>query len=157
MSSGMITQIPWWVWALLVLIIVRGIKASKARIVYLPTLFIIPSIMFCAKLSVLLQATPQEKCIYVVALLCAGLLGNAVAEKETIKACKQTLTLALPGSYQVMSLLLTFFCIKFYQGFLQSTDPEKAFALTPYIFAASGTVTGFLFGKLANYIKRLYL
>jgi hypothetical protein len=153
--TRLFTEVPWWAWALLALIIVRGVKATRPRTVYLPTLFMIPTLMLAIKLPALSGIGFYAQGLYAIAALIGLVIGFLVANKEKTEVFKQDFSIKIPGSYQILVLLLSFFCMKFYYGFLKKTNPEQALLFVNYDLLISGFVTGFLLGKLFSYTNKV--
>jgi len=146
---------PYWAWVVLGYLIFVGVKASKQAQVYLPKLFLIPFILMAIKYKMFMSA----KCyiwIYVVALLFGASIGYMFAMKEKIKVIKKNKSVAVPGSYQKLVLLIIFFVFQYIFGYLHATNSvvaTKYFGLELFII---GLFPGFFLGKTLNYLKRYF-
>ncbi len=111
---------PWWVWILFAYLIFVGVRAIRARVVYLPKLFIIPAILLYLKKDVILS--PYFAVFGVVGLY----TGFVIAKKINLKPISGELSIELPGTYSTLLLLLGFFLIKYFFGYLHYTNTEIA-------------------------------
>ena len=153
----MITQIiqgaPAWIWVLLGIIITRGVRALSARVVYLPTFFIVPVVLVVLRLA---YGIESNMILYYFLGLAAGIIvGYLKTEKQLgITINKKNMEVALPGSPELLIVLFTFFCIRYLFGYLEAMHEEVVFDYMWIEYIMTGSVIGFLWGNAVSYVHR---
>lgn len=145
---------PWWVWAVLLYLLFIGTKALQTRVIYLPKLFIIPVALSVIKYKIFINAEVKTLLIYCAGFVFASLLGAYIAFKEKIKIFKNKNYIELQGSYQTLSLSISFFCMKYIFGYLNaSSQVPLEYVMLAEMFI-SGIFSGYFTGKALNYLYR---
>jgi hypothetical protein len=152
--AKLLTNAPWWVWLALLVILYRGFLASNTRAVWLPNLFIMPSIMLALGVKNLINVELFVLLFYLLAFFLANSIGFSLGNKEKIQVLKNKLTIILPGTWQVLYILLFFFATKFFFGFLKATNPPQAKNFLWLELALSGSLSGYFFGRALGYTKQ---
>jgi hypothetical protein len=142
---------PLWVWAVLAYLIFVGIKALHTRVVFIPKLFIIPSILLFMKYKIFLSGNAP---LYISFILLGLFIGFILCMKAPMKIFKKTKSVELPGSPVTLVLLLFFFAIKYTFGYLHSAMPDVAEHYTFLDLAISGSFTGYFLGQPVCYFFR---
>lgn len=142
---------PVWVWLVLAELLYVGIKATRSRIVYIPTLFVIPVLLLGLKYKALFS---QETGILLGALLLSAVISFIAHRNARIEVIKESWSVRLPGSYSTLIILLSFFAVKYYFGYLGSVAPDIAARYSLVETAISGLFSGFFWGRSISYLAR---
>lgn len=143
-----IVATPLWVWAVFVYIIVMGIKASKTGSVYLPRIFLTQCIMFGLKYK---SYFSSDAFTLIPIVIMAAVISFFTVNTTSLKRDTKTTSIIIPGSYQTLVVMLSFFTIKYIFGFLHATNPTIALQYKLIDLMISGSLTGFLLGKSLCY------
>jgi hypothetical protein len=142
---------PLWVWAVLCYLIYVGIKARHTRVVFIPKLFIIPSILLFMKYKIFLS---EHAPLYISFIFLGLFIGFILSLKAPMKIFQKTISVELPGSAVTLVLLLSFFAVKYTFGYLHSAMPEVAEHYKFIDLAISGTFTGYFLGQQLCFLYR---
>lgn len=151
-----LTTTPWWVWAILCYVIFIGIKSTRDRIVYLPKLFILPVISLGLKYEIFTSGDGGLLIVYFSCMLLSFVAGFFLGLKAKVQILRTIKSVKLLGSYRMVGLLSSYFCIKYALGFLQATDPGLAFRYMALDTAITALLSGYLLGKAVAYTWLLY-
>lgn len=151
--TQMIQGAPAWVWVLLGFIVNRGIRALSQRVIYLPSLFILPVVLVAFKLAYGLES---EMLLYYGLGICIGaVIGYVKTQNQKgITVNKKTMEVTVPGSPQLLIILLLFFSVKYFFGYLEAVHTQVALDYMWLENILTGTVIGFLWGNTASYVRR---
>ena len=120
----LLTGVPWWVSALLVYLLYIGFKATRPRTIWLPRLFILPTILTSLLLTGLLQkSNVQVLAAYFVSFMVGSVISWLIFRKIQLTFDKPKLIVHLPGSYIRLILLISPFTFKYYCGYTEATRP----------------------------------
>lgn len=148
---SIITGTPLWVWGILIMLIILGIKARHTRVVPLSQMFALPIIFLAWSLSSLFK-----KCSIVPTTIISwhvGLLGGVICGMYialNIPSQKTDHGIKLPGSWNMLVLSLTAFAIKYCLGVMHAIIPH-AFQQPLFYLGESillGLITGTFWGRL---------
>lgn len=150
---------PWWVYALFIYLIWIGINASKARIIALKKLFIVPIIFGFMSVHTLMtsfQMTSFTIMTWSAAILLGAALGWIQIYRHALKIDKIHYLVRVPGTWSTLIFILIIFATKYYFGYELSVDPKLAeqslFEFS--MLAISGVFTGLFIGRLICYLYR---
>lgn len=143
---------PIWVWGVFAYLIFVGIKASKQRVVYIPKLFIIPVILSALKYKIFLSASFSVYLSYFACLALGMMIGFKIAQGQKFETLNN-LQVKLPGDYSTISILMTFFVIKYIFGYINAINHELYQDLSILELSASGIFSGYFLGKASFYLK----
>lgn len=143
-----IKETPFWVWLILAEIVYVGIINLRTRIIYLPKLFIIPFILLMVQYQVLFSQNILEFCLSIIGGTITSFLIHA---RKKIKVIKNIRSVEVPGSSGTLIILLSFFIIQYYFGYLKAVSSQLFFkyALTSHII--SGLFSGYFIGRALCY------
>jgi len=150
---------PFWVYAVFVYLIIRGVKSLQPNDIPLIRLTIIPFILISWSLYSLHSKyclSPHIVGIWLLSLF-VGILIGWFAFYRNIKVNKKSMIVHLPGSWYPLILYMLFFALKYCIGFTYAVAPEMNqnifFGGTDAI--ASGLISGIFGGRLLFVIKQL--
>lgn len=135
---------PLYVWAILCYLLFVGIKSIKTRVIYLPKLFILPLILLAIKYKTLLSDDALVFCLVIIGGSIASFFTNT---GNTIKVIKKEWSIEVSGGYGTLIVLLSFFLVKYYFGYLKSTDPDLFFKYSIIESIISGLFSGYFIGR----------
>lgn len=143
---------PWWVWALLAYIVLRGLKAAKERVVSVNTLFYLPILFIAFSLYSLHSRYALSPFPYLIWAASVALFSFGTVKLLTslqIAVDKKKMLLHLPGTWSTLLLMLTVFLVKTSLGVLSAVHPEwkDSFAYQAVDLAFSGLVSGYSLGR----------
>jgi hypothetical protein len=144
---------PTWVWAILGYLMFVGILATKERITYIPKLFIIPLVLTILKYKIFINGTILIWSCYLFCLLLSMHLSLRATQKQKIEIIQESFSVKLPGSYITIIILLSFFVIKYFFGFLQATNYSLYNQLMIAEICTSAVFTGYFLGKANCYLN----
>jgi len=148
---------PWWVLAVFVWCLWTGWRKSKEGTTHVSMFFLFPIIFIGIAIKSL--AVLSMGCVtgYFAGLSFGSLLGWSVASATHIKINKFRNMITVPGSWQLMILLMTVFITKFTFGFLRIAEPATVQTFQVIEWSVLGFVTGVLLGKALNFARRFML
>jgi hypothetical protein len=139
---------PLYVWAILIYLLFVGIKSTKTRIVYLPNLFIIPFVLLAIKYKTFLSMDAVGFCLVI---MLAAIGSFFVQAGNKLKIIKNAQSIEVPGSYTTLLILLSFFIVKYYFGYLKSIDPNLNLNYSYIENTISGLFSGYFIGRALCY------
>lgn len=139
---------PLYVWAILCYLLFIGIKNIKTRVIYLPKLFIIPLILLAIKYKTLLSDDALVLCLVIMGGSIASFFINT---GNTITIIKKEGAIEVPGGYGTLIILVSFFIVKYYFGYLNSTDPDLFLKYSIIESVISGLFSGYFIGRALRY------
>ena len=154
MLLQILSHTPLYVWAILALLIWRGIAASADREMAFGKLLIIPGVMLLLSLQDI-AATFGLNPLTLTAWACGAALAAAASWQFAtvrISAGKQAGHLLLHGSWTHLVVMLTVFAIKYATSVLLAMHPQWRHDTLLVILACTvfGLFNGILFGRLAR-------
>jgi hypothetical protein len=153
---------PTWVWVLLVVLVVRGVKLMKGGTTPLSKLAIMPLVFAGMGILHLIHAPVAiwtGSCAWVVGLL-AGIVGGVwLASRGRFTVDPVARTVTSPGSVLPLVLILTIFAAKFWIGFETATAVGLASTAMYTVIGAliSGVVAGMFAGRFITYWKAMQI
>ena len=156
-----LTHTPWWVYALFVFLVSRGLRALKpadvapATLALIPLVFIVWGLFDLNRLYGIGAATLAP---WIVALAVGGAVGIAILRGAPLTADRARGMIHRPADYTVLPLILLAFAIKYTFGVMDATSPGLLQA--PFYrladLACSGFFAGVFAGKFAIYMKAYF-
>lgn len=146
-----LSSTPLWVWAVLAYLFFVGVKATRKRWVYIPKMFIVPLVLVGIKYKTFLLADVWAWSAYGICLGLGLLLGYRMTKLQDSELSKEGKSICLPGSYQLLCILLLFFCVKYYFGYMRAVDYAHWLVMLPIEMGVGGLFSGYLFGKALRY------
>jgi hypothetical protein len=152
-----IKDTPTWVWVLFGYLVYVGINATRSRTVYLPKIFIVPTIFVVMTWhTVVTKFSINYLTILVLvgALLIGYGFGWSLVSRHEVKFDRQQLLIQISGTWSVLLIILIMFCSKYYFGFAMAMDPKIVEKLSfEFAFLAiSGIGTGIFIGRSFGYL-----
>jgi hypothetical protein len=139
---------PFYVWIILIYLLFVGIKSLNTRIVYLPKLFIIPLILLAIKYKTFFSHDAIE--FFLVTIL-GAIGGFLVCRGNKIKIIKHSQSIEVPGNYSTLIILISFFLVKYYFGYLKAIEHDLAFKYSLVENTISGLFSGYFIGRAIRY------
>lgn len=150
---------PWWVYAVFVYLIVRGVRAMQPGNTTLVKVAIIPVVFTILGVSELVRVyglAPDAIGIWVVGLVIGAVIGFLILRTAAISVDRATGIIHRPADMTLLPLVILIFAVKYTFGVIGALSP--ALLLEPsFRFAdlgLSGLFTGVFIGKFAVYIFR---
>jgi hypothetical protein len=144
---------PVWVWVVLAELLYVGIKATRSRVVYLPTLFIIPVLLLGLKYKTFFS---REIVIFMGVVMVSALVSFVAHRNARVEVLKNSYAVRLSGSYSTLVVLLSFFAVKYYFGYMHSTMPEVAAQYDTIETIISGIFSGYFWGRSFSYVSKYF-
>lgn len=148
---------PWWVYAIFVYLISRGIDALKTRTTPLYQLFILPLVLFAwSVFSLISNGGCQSLLLWSTGIILAYGVGWLLQSRKSIGIDKNNAMITLPGSSLVLILVLVIFSVKYFFGYVQATDafPEYTCLLSNLNAFISSAITGIFMGRVAGICQK---
>jgi hypothetical protein len=145
------TQTPWWVYVIFIYLIILGTKALQPRVISLKRMFILPLFFTVWSIYSLysLFNSPLDIVYWFFSIILGTAIGWIITAAMEIKADKKKYLILLPGTYSTLILVVLIFGVKYFFGFIYSSDPLAR--KNVYIYTAdlitSGFITGMFVGK----------
>ncbi len=154
--AGVIAGMPWWVWGILVYLLFVGIDATRDQVVFVPKLFIIPTILFWVRRHFFATASPFLLTVYFGTLLLSGLLQYLFIRKTSVVVVKEKYSVKIEGTYTTLALLMVFFWAKCIFGYLHSEYPALAAQYFVYEVAVNALIAGNFLGRAGYCIQKIW-
>ena len=151
MIMELITHTPIYVWALLFFLIMMGLRARKTSIVALKMFVIMPTI-FCAwaLYAILMRYGTNFSILsfWTISLLLGIAVGNLIIRSYSLRFDKIKRKVEMPGSWMLLILSLSIFCLRYFLGASTAIHPELAQSTEFLITELLATfVTGIFVGR----------
>lgn len=148
MFSAIVSSAPIWVWPLLVLLIILGLRSSRTRTV--PTVFsyLLPLMSILSLRSVSALPVAQTIWIFFGAAWLTGSYGGYVFQRKRLIS-KSPRRVTLKGEWLTMFVLMLIFWMQFGSGVVKAISPETYASGNFHIMFASitGLVAGTFIGR----------
>ena len=155
-----LTQTPWWVYAIFAYCIVRGIYALEDREVNIRKSLILPGVFIYMGLDTLIHQYLLfniHGLTYGIGTLCGIGLGYLLMLTLNISKTDIKLTVLVPGNWYTMVIILMVFSIKYFMGLVFGAhlpiEHHLYTMLTLMFISAVGT--GMLIGRTVRYMAVL--
>lgn len=149
-------QTPLWAWAILVYLLIRGIKARRPAHTTLGKIAIIPVLLTAWGMYDLIRhhdLTAGTIGTWLLGIAAGAAIGWRIVARFDITADRATGTLHRPADLSLLPLLLVTFAVKYAFGVIAAVNP--ALLATPVIGIAdivlSGLFSGIFIGKFLRY------
>lgn len=146
-----IIETPTWVWIVFVYLLITGIKNMKTRVVYMPQLLILPLVLvgitLYASVSIVAWIT------YAAFLGITTYLFYKFPIGQRFEVAERKLRIKLHGTYSVLVILMSFFAVKYFYGYLAANNNDLFQKLDIYEIIISGIFSGYFLGKALSYYK----
>ena len=149
-----ITGTPLWVWGVFAYLVYVGFKSTRVRVVPISKLFIMPAILFGIKYKTFLSGDMLLILCYFISLAMGVGIGFYLALQTKVAIHKSSKSIELPGEHSTCILLLSFFCLKYAFGYVQSTTPEVPVQYLMLETSISAIFSGYFLGRSLNYVRR---
>lgn len=141
-----IAETPWWIYVLYISLIYIGFLGTKARIIPIKQLFILPGMFlilsFCS--MYLMHLTLFALMCWIATIVLGMGLGWLQFRIFKIKAVKDEAKLYVPGTWSLLVIILIIFATKYYYGYELETNPQQL--LSPKFAAILALIYGFFTG-----------
>lgn len=142
---------PLYAWAVLGYLLFVGIKSLKTSVVYLPKLFTIPLILIVIKYKALLS---EDALVFCLAIMVSSIASFFIYAGNKIKVIKNAGLIEVPGNYGTLIILLSFFIVKYYFGYLKSTAQDLYLQYSIIENIISGLFSGYFIGRALRYMYK---
>ncbi len=151
---AILSHTPWWVWALLALLVGIGLQATRPRRITLRRTVITPVVFVAWGLGSL---SLHASAVTVAAWLAAAALGAALAVATTrtdgVVVDRGRGTLLLAGSWQPLARYLAIFAARYALAVAAVRMPTAGETLIVGDLAVSGLAAGYFMGGLALLVR----
>lgn len=149
-----ISGTPTWVWFVFGYLIFIGIRATRTRIVYIPKLFIIPLVLSGLKYKVFMVGNIAVWLGYFICLALTSFASYKYTVMQKIKIITPRMSVQLPGSYWTLIVLMAFFVVKYFFGYISATNPTHYNDIKIFELSISGIFSGYFLGKAICYLMK---
>lgn len=140
---------PFWVLLLFAYLLYIGIKATKGRTVYIPSLFLMPTIFVILKF----KSIQENVFLNLIFLALSIFISFNMHKGSFLDKANQKLTTKISGTYSNLVSLFLFFPLYYYFGFIKHTNPSLYQHLEPAQLFISLILCGYLFGRAIRISK----
>jgi len=152
-AIAIIIGTPIWVWGILIYLIFVGIKAINTRIVYLPKIFIIPLVLMAVKYKTFLS---NDVLMFISIIITGSIFSFWIHRYTKVNILKEKLSVEIPGNYTTLIILLAFFSVKYFFGYLNDAMPAVAVKYKDIELLTSGLFSGYFLGRAMRYFYQFY-
>ena len=149
-----ISGTPTWVWFVLGYLIFIGIRSTGTRIVYIPKLFVIPLVLSGLKYKVFMTNSISVWIGYLICLFLSSFLSYKHSAMRKIKIIKESMSVKLPGTYWTLIVLMGFFVVKYFFGYIRMTNPAYYNDIKIFELSINGIFSGYFLGKAICYLTK---
>ena len=149
-----ISGTPTWVWFVFGYLIFIGLRATRTRIVYIPKLFIIPFVLSGLKYKVFMSSNISVWLGYFLCLALASFVSYKYSAMQKIKIIAPQMSVQLPGTYWTLIVLMAFFVVKYFFGYISATNPTYYNDIKIFELSISGIFSGYFLGKAICYLMK---
>ncbi|HMN52008.1 MAG: hypothetical protein KF794_05020 [Xanthobacteraceae bacterium] len=152
MVAGILQNTPYWVWAVLVVLLVFGFLQSRDRTMAAAQVAVLPAIMIPLSLLAIVLSFGAST-VALVAWL-AGHVAAVVFNRTVLRTPRGVRYLAgeqkfsVPGSWLPLLLMMVIFAARFVNGVLRAVQP--AFAASTVFAAGLSAILGFCSGMFLS-------
>jgi hypothetical protein len=150
-----LSNVPWWVFPLLALLVWRGWQASKSRTVSIRAIFIGPAIFIgwgVTNLVTRALAAPSLAAVWFAAAALGALVALTTV-RLAVQADRAKGFVRLPGSWWPLMRYLAIFCAKFVLAAWSAIVPAMRPELAYWDVGVSGLSAGYFIGWLARVLR----
>lgn len=148
-----ISGTPTWVWFVFGYLIFIGIRATRTRIVYIPKLFIIPLVLSGLKYKIFMANNISVWIGYFICLALTSFASYKYTAMQKIKIIASRISAQLPGTYWTLMVLMAFFVVKYFFGYISATNPTYYNDIKIFELSISGIFSGYFLGKAICYLS----
>ncbi|MFK8040676.1 MAG: hypothetical protein AB8B67_05050 [Rickettsiaceae bacterium] len=130
-----------------------GIRATGTRIIYIPKFFIIPLVLSGLKYKLFLTGNISVWLGYFICLVVASFASYKYSAMQKIKIITERMSVQLPGTYCTLIVLMAFFVVKYFFGYIGATNPTYYNDIKIFELSISGIFSILTF-SLSKLIKR---
>ena len=149
-------QTPWWVYLLFIGLTLIGLRATRPRVIKVKKLWLLPLIFTVWNLIWLDERVHAHYSLIVfwfLGLSFGGFIGWLTVRHWAVKAILRD-SIALPGSWSTLILILLVFVVRYFFIFNYETHPEAAYHLFLSDALISGIITGIFIGRAVGLILK---
>lgn len=156
--AHMLAATPLWVYALLVFLLIRGIKSRQTATVTLERLALIPLIFFVWDLYDLVQyrhLTAGIVLVWLGVLAIGAIVGYWLVKPQRVRRVAEPRTIERQPDYSALPIMMTAFAIKYVFGVLAAVSPATMAkpGVSMAAVAVGGLFAGSFMGKFLRYIQ----
>ena len=157
----MLANTPWWVYLIFAYLIVKGIKASRPRLLPIKRLVILPIVLLGFSIYGLVEVVafnPINGGIWFVCLLIGAVLGHVQIRQQKLVFDKKSHLVQTPGSWSMLILILVIFLSKYYFAYSLAIHPAEVQHLIfrVSLLGISGLCNGLLLGRLGCFFYKMW-
>lgn len=152
---------PWWVYALFIFLIIKGIQASKPQVVSIKKLVLLPLIFVAFSIHILITSfkiNTMVICVWLVSIIVGSLIGWLLISHHNLKVDKIKKLIQLPGNWMTFILIVVVFAAKYYFSYQLESDPalvnNTGFEYS--MLCVTGVCTGLFVGRLMGYFYKMW-
>ena len=147
-----IANTPWWVFVLFIFLVRIGLLARKPHIISMKQLLILPIMFFALSLVAIFNLKFQtiNLLLWAGAILFGIVLGWLHFRLLKISAIKEKAMLYVPGSWNVLIIILTLFALKYYYNYEIALNSQMLNnpKIIMVLMLSYGLFTGLFIGRI---------
>jgi len=150
---AILSATPWWVFALLALLVGLGVQQLRPRIVRLPRIVVVPGVFLAwglIALSTRAAAAPDIILAWLVALMLGAGLGWSTMRLDGIRVDRRRGLIYLTGGWTVLVASLSVFAAKYALAVTAALRLQWHAAIAIADVAVSGLSAGYFLARLAR-------
>jgi hypothetical protein len=126
---AVLANTPFWVWALLIAVVMLGLRLARERTVTASRLVLLPLLLVALAVSTLATATSDDLGMTgaIVGLLAGGLAGVRIESRAGAERVSPGV-LRLNGEWVALPIILAVFLVRYVATAISATDPLLAAA-----------------------------
>jgi len=122
-----ITNTPFWVWALFIFLLYKGVIAIRKQIVSFKKLFIVPLIFLVWSFQGIVKRYPSANClaIWLICILIGATIGYILTSRQKIRIDPDSHQVEMPGSMLPIVCSTIIFTFKYFVGVVSAIHPDQ--------------------------------
>jgi hypothetical protein len=144
---------PWWVFALLALLVGLGVQQLKPRVVRLPRIAVVPGVFLAwglIALSTRAAVMPDVVLAWLIASMLGVGLGWSTTRLDGIRVDRRRGLIYLPDGWTTLVVSLSVFAAKYALAVSAALRPQWHAAIATADVAVSGLSAGYFLARLAR-------
>jgi hypothetical protein len=157
MIMQILTHTPLWVFGLLIVLIVFGIKQSRSRNVHAVLAYVMPLGMMALSLAGINSSfglKPAPMAMWAIALLVVTVIGYRYFRDDRVTFARASRTFFIPGSWVPLCVIMAIFVTKYLFAVMRAYDAQVV-ASPNFVIAlclAYGCFSGYFAARVVNLV-----
>jgi hypothetical protein len=148
---------PVWVWALLVYLIYRGLKALRTSVTSLSKLAVIPTIFVIWGTYTAFGGSPASLAVWLVSFVLGTAAGYLRTAAAPVRVDRERQLIELPGGPMTLIIILVMFGVQYTLNVTAALDPKVREAIWFMLVSVgcSGGAGGLFLGRFLGLYRKL--